>query len=102
LLNFKIHHLCDTLSQRKWTDEEIVEDLEYLKENLEAACQDLTTWDEYRAELESGILEWSPPHNSPHFWKENASKLEDENNELLKLVLDILFHRLLLILFLAF
>jgi V-type H+-transporting ATPase subunit H len=31
----------------------------------------LTSWDVYKTELESGMLEWSPSHKSEHFWKDN-------------------------------
>lgn len=42
------------------------------------------TYDEYTSELASGHLSWTPVHESDDFWKENASKLNDKNNEQLK------------------
>ncbi len=30
---------------------------------------DMTTWDRYKQELLSGVLEWSPAHKSEKFWK---------------------------------
>ena len=42
------------------------------------------TYDEYRSELLSGHLSWTPVHESDLFWKENAIKLNDKDYELLK------------------
>ena len=44
------------------------------------------TYDEYRSELLSGHLSWTPVHESDLFWKENATKLNDKDYELLKYV----------------
>ncbi len=46
----------------------------------------LRTFDEYHSELLSGHLSWTPVHESDLFWKENATKLNDNNYELLKYV----------------
>ena len=43
-----------------------------------------STYDEYRSELLSGHLSWTPVHESDLFWKENATKLNDKDHELLK------------------
>lgn len=43
-----------------------------------------STYDEYRSELTSGHLSWTPVHESDLFWKENATKLNDKDYELLK------------------
>ena len=94
------------LSTRKWTDEDIVEDVQYLRDELTARFDSLTyvqaqktlsphyeqyseisfyrTYDEYTSELLSGHLSWSPVHESDLFWKENATKLNDKNYEQLK------------------
>lgn len=43
------------------------------------------TYDEYKEELNSGMLDWSnPTHEDGDFWRENAKKLEDENKKGLK------------------
>ncbi|KAI0340669.1 ATPase V1 complex subunit H [Trametopsis cervina] len=78
------------LSTRKWTDEDIVEDVQYLREELTARFDSLTTYDEYSSELLSGHLSWTPVHESELFWKENATKLNDKNYEQLKLLLGLL------------
>ncbi|EJF62445.1 ATPase V1 complex subunit H [Dichomitus squalens] len=78
------------LSGRKWTDEDIVEDIQFLRDELSARFDSLTTYDEYRSELLSGHLSWTPVHESDLFWKENATKLNDKDYELLKILIRLL------------
>ncbi|PAV24369.1 ATPase V1 complex subunit H [Pyrrhoderma noxium] len=79
-----------SLCTRKWTDEDIVEDVQFLRDELKANFDSLTTWEEYIAELESGHLSWSPVHESDTFWQENASKLGEKDNAQLKLLVKLL------------
>ena len=93
------------LSTRKWSDEDIVEDVHFLRDELSARFESLTcvmftsgagfgnthrplnsTYDEYSSELQSGHLSWTPVHESDMFWKENATKLNDNNSQQLKYV----------------
>ncbi|KAI8998886.1 ATPase V1 complex subunit H [Trametes punicea] len=78
------------LSGRKWTDEDITEDIQFLRDELSARFESLTTYDEYRSELLSGHLSWTPVHESDLFWKENATKLNDNDYELLKILIRLL------------
>lgn len=73
-------------------DPELVEDVNFLVDVLQASVQDLSSFDEYSTELRSGRLEWSPVHNSEKFWRENAHKLNEKNYELLKILIGILEH----------
>lgn len=40
--------------------------------------------------MKSGRLEWSPVHRSTQFWRENASRLNEKNNELLGILMHLL------------
>ncbi|KAF6764976.1 armadillo-type protein [Ephemerocybe angulata] len=71
------------LAARKWTDEDIVEDIKFLKDELAARFDSLTTYDEYVSELESGHLSWTPVH-------ENAIKLNDKDHKQLKRLVELL------------
>ena len=75
----KLLPFVTSLQSRKWSDEEVVEDLEYLKTELASRLEGLTTYDEYVSELESGHLVWSPSHESEEFWKENGLRIGQEN-----------------------
>ncbi|KAJ8078470.1 H(+)-transporting V1 sector ATPase subunit H [Marasmius tenuissimus] len=78
------------LCTRKWGDEDIVEDVQFLRDELAANFQSLTTYDEYTSELASGHLSWTPVHESDDFWKENATKLNDKDYEQLKTLIRLL------------
>lgn len=78
------------LATRKWSDEDILEDVRFLKDELNTRFQSLTTYDEYISELSSGHLSWTPVHESEDFWKENATRLNDKNFEQLKILVNLL------------
>ncbi|KAG9511360.1 V-type proton ATPase subunit H [Fragariocoptes setiger] len=71
-------------------DPELIDDVNFLIEVLQASVQDLSSFDEYATELRSGRLEWSPVHNSQKFWRENAHRLNEKNYELLKILIGLL------------
>ncbi|KAI0797738.1 ATPase V1 complex subunit H [Abortiporus biennis] len=78
------------LCSRKWSDEDVIEDVQFLRDELKARFESLTTYDEYSSELASGHLSWSPVHESDMFWKENATKLNDKDYEQLKVLIQLL------------
>ncbi|KAF8494498.1 ATPase, V1 complex, subunit H [Gautieria morchelliformis] len=78
------------LAARKWSDDEVIEDIQYLNEELSAHFQDLTTYDQYTSELSSGHLIWSPVHDSEAFWSENAMKLNESDYHQLKALVKLL------------
>lgn len=49
-----------------------------------------SSFDEYATEVKSGRLEWSPVHRSAQFWRENASRLNEKNYELLRILVHLL------------
>ncbi|KAJ3392716.1 H(+)-transporting V1 sector ATPase subunit H [Lobulomyces angularis] len=86
LLGNKALNVCEILSARKWADEEIIEDLNFLKTELSKSMASLSTFDEYSTEVKAGTLEWSPAHNSEAFWKQNASRMNERDYELLRIL----------------
>ncbi|CAH1180322.1 unnamed protein product [Phaedon cochleariae] len=77
------------LEQRKFDDEDVTGDVEFLTEKLQCSVQDLSSFDEYSTEVKSGRLEWSPVHKSK-FWRENAQRLNEKNYELLRILIHLL------------
>ncbi|KAI8911543.1 ATPase, V1 complex, subunit H [Gorgonomyces haynaldii] len=90
MLGNKLFPVIEQLSVRKWSDSDIVEDLQFIRDELSHHVAELTTFDEYESEVRSGKLEWSPPHLSEQFWKTNATRLSENGNELIKRLVDIL------------
>ncbi|XP_065062983.1 V-type proton ATPase subunit H-like [Rhopilema esculentum] len=90
MIHCKLLPLITVMSSKNWDDEDIKEDVDFLLEKLNDGVQDLSTFDEYVAEVKSGRLEWSPVHKSDKFWRENAIRLTDNNYELLRILVRLL------------
>lgn len=102
------------LQQRKWADEDVKADVDFLLDSLASHLKSMSSWDVYakearrrppppaaaarralrqetspaprlpRAQVASGRLEWSPSHKSDHFWKDNFKAFEASDCATLK------------------
>ncbi|KAI9322897.1 armadillo-type protein [Dichotomocladium elegans] len=86
----KLQPFAEHLSTRKWQDRDIMDDISLIQERLQENFQDLTTFEVYASEVETGKLEWSPPHQSENFWRQYASRLNDQDNKLLRMLVRLL------------
>ncbi|KAI8639812.1 ATPase V1 complex subunit H [Parasitella parasitica] len=84
MLVAKLLPLCEHLATRKWTDQEISDDIEFTQNELQQNFQSLSTFEVYASELETGMLQWSPSHTSEIFWKQNAARLNQDNQQMLR------------------
>lgn len=82
--------VLQSLSERKYSDEELRSDMAVLKEILEKEYQELTSFDEYVAELDSKLLCWSPSHVDNGFWSDNIDKFKSQNWKLFRQLIDTL------------
>lgn len=82
--------ILDYFSARRWGDEDIVEDIDALREALAKDVQLMSSFDVYRREVLSGSLEWSPVHRSEKFWRENVHRLEENIYQVPKALVEIL------------
>ncbi|KAK9506209.1 hypothetical protein O3M35_008184 [Rhynocoris fuscipes] len=90
MVQSKVLKQLNILDQRKFDDEDMVDDIHFLTAKLQASVQDLSSFDEYASEVRSGLLEWSPVHRSEQFWRENCSRLNEKNYELLRILIHLL------------
>jgi V-type H+-transporting ATPase subunit H len=90
MVQCKVLKQLSILEQRRFDDEDITGDVEFLSEKLQNSVQDLSSFDEYATEVKSGRLEWSPVHKSSKFWRENAQRLNEKNYELLRILIHLL------------
>ncbi|CAO1364790.1 unnamed protein product [Diamesa tonsa] len=90
MVQCKVLKQLSILEQRRFDDEDITGDVEFLTEKLQNSVQDLSSFDEYSTEIKSGRLEWSPVHKSAKFWRENAQRLNEKNYELLRILIHLL------------
>jgi len=80
----------DLMKERQWTDPDIVDDLDVLHKLLHENYKEMSRWDVYRAEVESGHLEWGILHTEK-FFKQNARNMEgpDGDFNILKLLIKL-------------
>jgi V-type H+-transporting ATPase subunit H len=71
------------LQRKKYGDEDIPVEIDALAQLLESNLDELTSFSEYKGEIDSKVLEWSPVHTSAKFWKENFQMFEKNNYEVL-------------------
>ncbi|XP_037024406.1 V-type proton ATPase subunit H isoform X2 [Bradysia coprophila] len=90
MVQCKVLKQLSILEQRRYDDEDISGDVEFLIEKLQSSVQDLSSFDEYATEIKSGRLEWSPVHKSAKFWRENALRLNEKNYDLLRILIHLL------------
>ncbi|UZJ57220.1 hypothetical protein CBS101457_006540 [Exobasidium rhododendri] len=80
MLGSKCLPLMESLSVRKWSDEEITQDIDIVKEILSEKLKIMSNFDQYISEVTSGRLTWdNPAHSLDEFWKENTTKLLDSS-----------------------
>lgn len=90
----------DQMKERQWTDPDIVDDLDVLYKLLHDNFKEMSRWDVYLAEVESGSLEWGFLHTEK-FFKENAKKFEGPDGDFFVVKVwscIFLLHRILIVL----
>jgi len=63
------------LQNRKWSDDEVKEDLDIISESLGKSIHVLSSIEMYRKEIHNGRMEWTPVHKSETFWRDNVTKI---------------------------
>lgn len=82
--------LVANLQQRGFADEELTGALADLERGAVSRARDASSWESYVAELRGGSLHWSAAHSDEGFWRECASRLTDNNCELLRVLVTVL------------
>uniref|UniRef100_A0A1I8FHW8 V-ATPase_H_C domain-containing protein n=1 Tax=Macrostomum lignano TaxID=282301 RepID=A0A1I8FHW8_9PLAT len=80
----------ELLVQEKYDDPEHEDDLQFLFERLSTSIQDLSSFDEYASELKAADSSGVRCTSRARFWHENATKLNERNYELLKILVRLL------------
>jgi len=82
--------LAAGLTQKKWKDEDIEQDLAVLNDVLEKDVNVLNSFELYKEEVMSGNLVWSLVHRSEKFWRENVGRFEENNFKVLGVLLELI------------
>ena len=85
-----LRKLVHNLSLRGFEDEELASTLAELDEDLRARRKEASSWERYRDEVMSGSLEWSAAHKDEGFWRECATKLTDNNCQILRVLIKLI------------
>lgn len=78
------------LLARRWGDEDVASDLGKIDEALQKNIAKMSSFDAYNAEIVSGDLCWSPCHKSEKFWRENATRFEENKCRVLGLLVQVI------------
>lgn len=81
----------DYLKERQFTDPDMIDDIDRLHKLLVANYKEMTRWEVYKNEVESGHLQWGSVHTEA-FFKENARMMEgsDGDFKLVKILIALL------------
>ena len=73
------------LEYEKWRDAELYEDIQGVVHLIASEVKELSNFERYQKELESGKLSWGFIH-STKFWAENVMKFEQQEFKALKML----------------
>jgi len=90
MITLKLLPAVESMLKVGIVDVEATTHAEYLKEQLTLFYEEMSTYDEYSNEVTCGRLEWSPVHRSERFWRENATRLNEDKHKLLKILIQLL------------
>jgi len=90
MIESRLHTQVEIWSVKKWVDEDIVSDLNFLNHKLTAKIEEMSSFERYRAELLSSELEWTPAHFSETFWTENIHFFTENHYALIKVLSQLL------------
>jgi V-type H+-transporting ATPase subunit H len=81
----------DHLRDRQFTDPDLVDDVDKLHKLLNENYKEMSRWEVYKNEVESGQLQWGSTHTEA-FFKENAKMLEgpDGDFRLVKILISLI------------
>jgi len=91
MLACKLLKSIQFLEERQFTDPDIVEDIKTLHKLLADNYKEMSRWEVYKTEVESGHLQWGSTHTEA-FFKENARMIEgkDSDFKILKVLIALL------------
>ncbi|GLJ14787.1 hypothetical protein SUGI_0239920 [Cryptomeria japonica] len=90
MVDLGLPQIVQNLKSQTWSDEDLVEALNFLEEGLKDSIRKLSSFDKYKQEVMLGNLDWSPMHKDPSFWSENITKFEDNDFQVLRVLIAIL------------
>ncbi|XP_059628597.1 V-type proton ATPase subunit H-like [Cornus florida] len=90
MVDLELPHIVQSLKAQAWSDEDLLDALNQLEDGLKDNIKRLSSFDKYKQEVLLGHLDWSPMHKDPAFWRDNITKFEENDFQILRVLITIL------------
>ncbi|KAF7142438.1 hypothetical protein RHSIM_Rhsim05G0022700 [Rhododendron simsii] len=90
MVDLGLPQIVQSLKAQAWSDEDLLEALNQLEDGLRDNIKQMSSFDKYKQEVLLGHLDWSPMHKDPIFWRENITKFEENDFQILRVLITIL------------
>ncbi|XP_077228113.1 V-type proton ATPase subunit H-like [Tasmannia lanceolata] len=90
MVDLGLPQVVQSLKVQAWSDEDLLDALNQLEEGLKDNIKKLSSFDKYKQEVLLGQLDWSPMHKDPTFWRDNITKFEENDFQILRVLITIL------------
>ncbi|XP_062147398.1 V-type proton ATPase subunit H [Alnus glutinosa] len=90
MVDLGLLQIVQSLKSQAWSDEDLLEALNQLEEGLKDNIKKLSSFDMYKQEVLLGHLDWSPMHKDPMFWRDNITRFEENDFQILRVLITIL------------
>eukprot|EP00698_Gefionella_okellyi_P017426 TRINITY_DN5089_c0_g1_i1.p1 TRINITY_DN5089_c0_g1~~TRINITY_DN5089_c0_g1_i1.p1 ORF type:complete len:453 (+),score=97.37 TRINITY_DN5089_c0_g1_i1:47-1360(+) len=90
LIDLGLHKTVASLASRKWTDDDIIDDLTFMGDSLRQGVKELSTFEKYQKEVTGGRMDWTPMHTSDQFWQENINRFEAKDFEIVRVIVSFI------------
>jgi V-type H+-transporting ATPase subunit H len=90
MVDLGLPQIVQSLKAQAWSDEDLLEALNQLEDGLKDNIKQMSSFDKYKQEVLLGHLDWSPMHKDPIFWRENITKFEENDFQILRVLITIL------------
>ncbi|KAG5547237.1 hypothetical protein RHGRI_013043 [Rhododendron griersonianum] len=90
MVDLGLPQIVQSLKAQAWSDEDLLEALNQLEDGLRDNIKKMSSFDKYKQEVLLGHLDWSPMHKDPIFWRENITKFEENDFQILRVLITIL------------
>ncbi|XXG89402.1 hypothetical protein AAC387_Pa12g1407 [Persea americana] len=90
MVDLGLPQIIQNLKAQAWSDEDLLDALNQMEEGLKDHIKKLGSFDKYKQEVLLGHLDWSPVHKDPVFWRENITKFEENDFQILRVLITIL------------
>ncbi|KAL1316344.1 V-type proton ATPase subunit H [Arachis ipaensis] len=90
MIDLQLPQVVQSLKAQAWSDEDLLEGLNYLEDGLKDSIKKLSSFDVYKQEVLLGNLDWSPMHKDPIFWRDNITHFEENDFQIIRVLITIL------------